>query len=86
MSGVNTVFTVPVDKILEDIKDKLFYRPPRKVEGEFFGRALHMRCNYHEADGHLTEHCHSQELFRGISSTRIPFRVCRSRRRVPGFG
>ena len=33
------------------------YKPLRKVEGKFFGRALHMRCNYYKMNGHLTECC-----------------------------
>ncbi|XP_028106197.1 uncharacterized protein LOC114305330 [Camellia sinensis] len=66
---ITTVFRIPVYKVVERIKNQLYYRAPEKILGEFMGRSLGKHCAYHNEDGHLTQGCrtlktHLEDLVR----------------------
>nr|XP_023918601.1 uncharacterized protein LOC112030147 [Quercus suber] len=55
--GVNVTFKEPVYKILECIKNKLYFRWPRKMGGDPAKRNQSLYYTYHREKGHTTKRC-----------------------------
>ena len=54
---VNAVFREPVDRVLEKIKNELFFKWPNKMTENLARRNLNLYCQYHQDQGHTTEEC-----------------------------
>ena len=51
------VFKEPMHKILERIKNELYFRWPSKMGGDPTRRNQNLYCTYHRDKGHTTEQC-----------------------------
>ncbi|XP_028056588.1 uncharacterized protein LOC114260634 [Camellia sinensis] len=65
--AITIVFRIPVYKVLERIRNQLYYRA--LIPGEFMRRSLGKHCTYHNEDGYLTQGCralktHLEDLVR----------------------
>ena len=59
--GINLTFKEPVYKILERIKNKPYFRWPRKIGGDPARRNQSLYCTYHRGKRYTTEQCHVLE-------------------------
>ena len=57
MGEVNVAFKEPVQKIVERIKNKPYFRWPNKIGDYPFQRNQNLYCTYHRDKGHTTEQC-----------------------------
>ena len=57
LGEVNVAFKEPVHKIIDRIKNKLYFRWPNKMGGDPFKRNQNLYCTYHRDKGHTTEQC-----------------------------
>ena len=54
---MNTAFKEPMHKILDQIKNKSFFRWPNKMGGDPSRRNQNLYCIYHRDKGHTTKQC-----------------------------
>ena len=54
IEGVNVAFKEPVHEILDQIKNKSFFRWPNKMGGDPSRRNQNLYCTYHRDKGHTT--------------------------------
>ena len=54
---VNVVLREPVHKIVNRIKNELFFRWPKKMQGDPSRRNQNLYCTYHRDKGHTIEQC-----------------------------
>ncbi|XP_065626908.1 uncharacterized protein LOC136066474 [Quercus suber] len=54
---VNVAFKEPVHRIIDRIKNELYFRWPNKMGGDPSQRNQNMYCTYHKDKGHTTEQC-----------------------------
>ena len=54
---VNVVLREPVHKIVNWIKNELFFRWPKKMQGDPSRRNQNLYCTYHRDKGHTIEQC-----------------------------
>ena len=57
MGKVNVMFKEPVHKIVDRIKNKPYFRWPKKMEGDPSRRNQSLYCTYHKDKGHTTDQC-----------------------------
>ena len=67
--AVNVVFREPVQKVLENVRNELFFKWPNKMAGDPVNRNQNLYCHYHQDHGHTTEDCrnlwdHLEQLVR----------------------
>ncbi|XP_030937372.1 uncharacterized protein LOC115962625 [Quercus lobata] len=55
--SVNVAFREPIDRVLEKIKNELYFRWPNKMAGEPSKRDQNLYCQYHQDHGRITENC-----------------------------
>lgn len=55
--AINTVFKLPIYRILTHIKDKPFFQWPGKMRGDPADRDSSKFCSFHLEKGHMTEDC-----------------------------
>ena len=55
--GVNTVFKIPIYRILKQIKTSPFFKWPGKMRGDPAERDASKFCSFHREKGHMTEEC-----------------------------
>ena len=55
--AVNVVFRVPVQKVLEKVRNEPFFKWPNKMAGDPVNRTQNLYCHYHQDHGHTTEDC-----------------------------
>ena len=66
---VNVVFREPVQKILEKVRNELFFKWPNKMVGDPMNRNQNLYSHYHQDHSHTTEDCknlwdHLEQLVR----------------------
>ena len=54
---VNAVFQEPIHQVLENIKNKPFFKWPNKMAGDPMKRNQNLYCQYHQELAHTTEDC-----------------------------
>ena len=54
---VNAVFQEPIHQVLENIKNKPFFKWPNKMAGNPMRHNQNLYCQYHHEPGHTTEDC-----------------------------
>ena len=57
MGEVNVAFKELVHRIMDRIKNELFFRWSNKIGGEPSRRNQNMYCTYHKDKGHTTKQC-----------------------------
>ena len=57
MQVINFVFSEPVQKVLEKIKNEPFFKWPNKMAGDPVNRNQNLYCYYHQDHGHTTKDC-----------------------------
>ncbi|XP_030970542.1 uncharacterized protein LOC115990915 [Quercus lobata] len=57
IEGVNVAFKEPVHKILDRIKNELFFRWSNKMGGDPSRKNQNLYCTYHRDKGHTTKQC-----------------------------
>ena len=57
MGEVNVTFKEQVHKIIDQIKNKPYFRWPNKIGGNLAWRNQNLYCTYHRDKGHTTEQC-----------------------------
>ena len=57
MEEVNVTFKKPMHKIVDRIKNELYFRWPNKMGGDPSKRNQNLYCTYHRDKGHTTEQC-----------------------------
>ena len=57
VQAVHAVFREPLHKILEKVKNKLFFQWPSKMAGDPAKRNQNLYCEYHQKSGHTTDDC-----------------------------
>ena len=67
--AVNVVFRELVQKVLEKVRNKPFFKWPNKMAGDPVHRNQNLYCHYHQDHGHTTEDCrnlwdHLEQLVR----------------------
>ncbi|XP_050247401.1 uncharacterized protein LOC126694902 [Quercus robur] len=55
--AVHAVFREPLHKILEKVKNKLFFQWPSRMAGDPAKRNQNLYCAYHQESGHTTDDC-----------------------------
>ena len=53
--AVNVVFQEPVQKVLEKVRNKPFFKWPNKMAGDPVNRNQNLYCHHHQDHGHITE-------------------------------
>ena len=66
---VNVVFRKPVQKVVEKVKNKPFFKWPNKMAEDLVNCNQNLYCHYHQDHGHTTEDCrnlwdHLEQLVR----------------------
>ena len=54
---MNVTFKEPVHIIVDQIKNKSYFRWPNKMGGDLSRRNQNLYCTYHRDKGHTTEQC-----------------------------
>ena len=54
---MNVTFKEPVHIIVDQIKNKSYFRWPNKIGGDLSRRNQNLYCTYHRDKGHTTEQC-----------------------------
>ena len=67
--AINIVFREPMQKVLEKVRSKPFFKWPNKMAGDSMNRNQNLYCHYHQNHGHTTEDCrnlwdHLEQLVR----------------------
>ncbi|XP_075663111.1 uncharacterized protein LOC142632623 [Castanea sativa] len=57
IEGVNATFKEPVYRIVDRIKNELYFRRPNRMAGDPSRRNQNLYCSYHRDKGHTTEQC-----------------------------
>ncbi|KAM1634168.1 hypothetical protein PS1_012543 [Malus domestica] len=57
MPKTYTKFSVPINHILRNLKDKPWFKPPPPIKGDTFKMNLTKYCAFHRNPGHTTNNC-----------------------------
>ena len=88
LGEVNVEFKEPVHKIVDRIKNELFFRWLNKMRGDPFWRNQNMYCTYHRDKGHTTEQCRALKDHLGqlVKAGHLKEFVVELGNREPGLG